>query len=399
MKVLFCSIPEYGHWFPLMPLAEAVRDASHDVTFATGAGAVPAMRALGFAAVPAVHSFMTAWHDAVRSVAPGADPNLYLQAAQALIWPNSDRPARAPDLGQLGRVMAATERTIGDAHRRLDDAMAGVRPDLVVYEETLYIAATVSALRDIPAVAHSVMTLGLPSVIRTTYAKQATALWASSRSGPMPISPYYGNLFLDTCPPGFGDHPADPTVRTARVRPVPWGRPGDELPSWTTEPRTRPLVYVTMGTVGGADRDRLRAALDGAAALPVDVLVAGDLGGVPVPPSVRAVPFLRQDLLLPHVDIVVHHGGSGTTTGCLANGVPQLMLPWMADQFQNADAVVRSGAGKALRRAELTASAVTAAIRALLDDDTYAKAAANLARTMGAMAAPADVVPTLTALV
>ena len=33
----------------------------------------------------------------------------------------------------------------------------------------------------------------------------------------------------------------------------------------------------------------------------------------------------------------MHHGGSGTILGALAAGVPQLLLPKGADQFENAD--------------------------------------------------------------
>ena len=36
MRILFCSLPHFGHGLPLIPLANACVDAGHEVTFATG---------------------------------------------------------------------------------------------------------------------------------------------------------------------------------------------------------------------------------------------------------------------------------------------------------------------------------------------------------------------------
>ena len=47
----------------------------------------------------------------------------------------------------------------------------------------------------------------------------------------------------------------------------------------------------------------------------------------PVADSVHAERFLPQHLVLPLVDVVVHHGGTGTMLGALEAGLPQLVLP------------------------------------------------------------------------
>lgn len=410
MKVLFCSFPEYGHWYPVMPLAEAMRDAGHEVTFATGAGVVPFMRDLGFAAEPAVTSFMEGCAEGVRrtsdpeSVKTQSDLQTRVtEFLQSLSWPSSDVPEHPVDLGQLAQVAMTMRDMMADIQQNLTAVVEDVRPDLIVYEETLFPAAMVGALHGVPTVAHSIMTLGMPEVICAVYTKHCGELWAALRDDPLPISPYYGDLYLDTCPPGLGQRLVDPSVRSVQIRPVPWGKPRDEIPSWVVEPRTRPLVYVTMGTIGIADRDRLRLALDGVAELPVDILVVVGQDGDPasqaeLPASVRVERFIRQDLLLPHIDVVVHHGGSGTMSGCLAYGVPQLMLPAMADQFQNADAVVKAGAGLALRRAELTSEAVADAVRKLLDDEAYSTGA-DFRQVINAMPGSAAVVSMLEAFV
>lgn len=81
---------------------------------------------------------------------------------------------------------------------------------------------------------------------------------------------------------------------------------------------------------------------------------------------------MPQADLLPHVDVVVHHGGSGTTLGALTVGAPQLVLPQGADQFANADALVATGAGLRLLPHELSADAIADRTRTLLPHDGHA---------------------------
>jgi UDP:flavonoid glycosyltransferase YjiC (YdhE family) len=37
--------------------------------------------------------------------------------------------------------------------------------------------------------------------------------------------------------------------------------------------------------------------------------------------------FVAQSEVLPLVDLIVHHGGTGTVLGALQAGLPQLLLP------------------------------------------------------------------------
>lgn len=54
------------------------------------------------------------------------------------------------------------------------------------------------------------------------------------------------------------------------------------------------------------------------------------------------VPLSR---LLPFARAVVHHGGTGTVSQALAAGVPQLITPFVYDQFDNAVRIERLGGG------------------------------------------------------
>jgi MGT family glycosyltransferase len=167
-----------------------------------------------------------------------------------------------------------------------------------------------------------------------------------------------------------------------------------------TGDRSRPLAYLTLGTYVSGHVGSLRAAAVGLGGLDVDALVtvgpSGDPAALgPLPDSVRVERFVPQGVLLPHVDVVVHHGGSGTMLGALAQGLPQLLLPHGADQFMNAQALLDSGAGLRLLPEEITPDAVAEAVRALLADSRFREAAGRIGDEIAAMPAPSEVVADL----
>ena len=124
-------------------------------------------------------------------------------------------------------------------------------------------------------------------------------------------------------------------------------------------PDAEPLVYVSFGSVTAGAHLPLypalyRAAIEALAPLPARILLTvgedrdhGELG--PLPPNVTVERWVPQDEVLAHAAAVVTHGGHGSTLGALAHGVPCVVLPLFAlDQWFNAAAVARAGAGVAL---------------------------------------------------
>jgi UDP:flavonoid glycosyltransferase YjiC (YdhE family) len=110
-----------------------------------------------------------------------------------------------------------------------------------------------------------------------------------------------------------------------------------------------------------------------------------------VPDNVIRRSWVDQAALLPDADVVVHHGGSGTTLGALAVGVPQLILPQGADQYANAEAVTAAGAAVTLLPGDLTADAIAARTRELQADGAYREAARSIADEIARMPSPAEV--------
>ncbi len=117
----------------------------------------------------------------------------------------------------------------------------------------------------------------------------------------------------------------------------------------------------------------------------------------PLPANATVERYVSQALLLPHCAAVVTHGGSGSVLAALAEGLPMLLVPQGADQFENAGHAEALGAASKLLPDELTEDAVRAAVVALLDEVSYGVVARGLAVEIAAMPAPADVVPRLLA--
>jgi UDP:flavonoid glycosyltransferase YjiC (YdhE family) len=90
---------------------------------------------------------------------------------------------------------------------------------------------------------------------------------------------------------------------------------------------------------------------------------------------------------------MIHHGGSGSMMAALAAGVPQLVLPFVGDEFGNARAVVERGVGIDI---DIDRERVTpAVVQRLIEDESLRTTAAEVRAEVAAMPSPADLVPRL----
>jgi len=83
-------------------------------------------------------------------------------------------------------------------------------------------------------------------------------------------------------------------------------------------------------------------------------------------------------LLFPHARANIHHGGIGTVGQALRAGKPQLIVPFLSDQFDNAARVVRLGVARTIARKRYTSRRVAAELRLLLGESTYASRGATV---------------------
>jgi UDP:flavonoid glycosyltransferase YjiC (YdhE family) len=139
------------------------------------------------------------------------------------------------------------------------------------------------------------------------------------------------------------------------------------------------------------------------AALDVDVLVTVGPEGEPaslgaVPNNVHVERFVAQSAVLPLVDLIVHHGGTGTVLSALEVGLPQLLLPQGADEFVNAEILTAAGAARALPNDGQQPGAIGDVVEELLGNAPERQAATRLRDEIAAMPSPGDVVPALVKL-
>jgi UDP:flavonoid glycosyltransferase YjiC (YdhE family) len=162
-------------------------------------------------------------------------------------------------------------------------------------------------------------------------------------------------------------------------------------PAWTGQVQLpegdEPLVLVATSTGRTRGSERLLAyVVEALAGLPVRALVTtGPAVAAPPAPraGVRVVASAPHAQALPHADVVVSHGGHGTVIKALAAGRPCLVMPLGRDQPDNAARVVAHHAGLALSRSAKPERIATA-VRRLLEDGSYAEAAAGLGRRIRA---------------
>ncbi len=95
----------------------------------------------------------------------------------------------------------------------------------------------------------------------------------------------------------------------------------------------------------------------------------------PLPDNVWATRFLSHNALLPRCALVISHGGAGTLTAALWHGLPQLILPLAGDQFDNGNLIQRLKVGEQLAEDARTPVRIAEAIRLLLQDKRFSRAA------------------------
>ena len=62
-------------------------------------------------------------------------------------------------------------------------------------------------------------------------------------------------------------------------------------------------------------------------------------------PHIKVIGKISHDQLFKHASCVIHHGGAGTTASVLHAGVPQIIIPHIADQPFFASEIIRLGVG------------------------------------------------------
>lgn len=348
----------------MMPLARAFAARGHAVGFLTASQAADLVKPEGFDLLATEMTITDAVADTLR--ATGID------------MLNKPEPAGAAYVFAGSAVDLSAEQAT---------AMAGDwRPDLLVHEISDHIGPLVAAALGTPASMFGYgprrpdeYTVAMDEVVASRYADRGL-----TRVPPI--------RYLDICPPSLNFPDWRPPAPRQLLRPEAYRQPWAE-PQTLPAKGERPRALVSFGTVFG--RPEQLSPLVGALVgrdLDVVVTVNDDAGRFDVDPTrVHVSRFVPLETLLVGVDVMVTHGGAGTTLAALAHGVPLVVLPQGADHPRQAERVVNADAGIALAGDEATPDAVAAAAIRALTDPVIRAGAALVRDEIAAMPSPDDV--------
>ncbi len=379
MRILFTHVALSGHLFPLVPLAWACRALGHDVLVTTTENFVPTVLRAGLPAASCGPAAGLADLAAAGVVRPGTE---------VAVSQEEQRYAHGRAFARIGaRSLAGTLSVV-----------ESWRPDLVVSERAELAGPIAAAVHGVPRVEHHWGIAPLSEYRPAALAELGTELAAHG--------------LTDLGEPAAVLNPWPPSVRLAHtadhrnMRYVPYN--GDaRVPGWLLAPRRRPRVCLTLGTVlprlgERGVTDFVLPVLESLAGLGVELVVAVDdeiaATWPPLPAAVRHAGRVPMSHVLRACDVSINHGGQGTALTALEAGCPQVVLPQFDDQFDNADAIVKAGAGLRLLPEEISPHAIVRCCRELLDEPEYGRTAAGLAAEIAAQPSTSEIVGLLTEL-
>jgi MGT family glycosyltransferase len=155
-------------------------------------------------------------------------------------------------------------------------------------------------------------------------------------------------------------HNLETSVRTTDA---PWDPPSRE---------DGPLIYVSLGSLGSADVALMERLVDALSRTPHRYVVSKgpQHEAYELAENMVGAEFLPQTSILPHVDLVITHGGNNTTTECMYFGKPMIVLPIFWDQHDNAQRVHETSHGVHLQTYSFEDQDLVGAIDRLLGDES-----------------------------
>ncbi len=363
----------------MVPLGWALRSAGHDVCVATLPNLTDEVVGSGLPALP---------------VGERVDVTALLREAQ-------DEPEGGNQVA--GARLRGLVRWNARLSALLIDGLLGVvrarPPDLIVHEPMDLAGPLLAGLLGVPAVRHP---FGPPMRDSVTAGMRRAGAALQVRYG-LPGPPAEPAVVLDPWPASL-DGGVPPSPRRQPMRYTPYGGPGP-IPDWVREPPAGKRVLVA-GSIDSGDTGRTTQLLAAAAALAgpdVEVLA-------PLPAShlaivnqaglagVQPLAWLPLHHAAGGCAAVLHGGDPATALTFLAAGVPQVVIAEKPDEARLAAALAAGGAGRGVPAGALPDD-VAHAVRDVLADPAFAKAAGDLADEVRAMPTPHALVPVIEALV
>jgi MGT family glycosyltransferase len=397
LTIMFWPESAYGPTNQCIGLAAILRDRGHTIVFAAESSWAGKLEPFGF-----VEELVD-----LAEPASGADDGGVEDAGK--FWTDfiaeTAPEFRKPTIEQLATFVQPTYQALIDGAKycepRLREIIAKHRPDVIVEDNVVLFPALVTSgapfVRivscsplEVPGPGVPPPFSGLPSAdstqwdgYRSEFDRTHRALWAefdawvqAQGADALPELEFMpranaANLYV---------YPAEADYVDARPLDDSWTRMDssvrgtDEEYALPAEVADRPdgvgLVYLSLGSLGGADVELMQRLVDvlGTTRHRFIVSKGPQADRITLADNMVGAQMLPQTKVIPQVDLVISHGGNNTVTESLHFGKPLIVLPLFWDQYENAQRIDELGFGVRLATYAFADAELTDAVDRLLAD-------------------------------
>jgi len=394
LTIMFWPESAYGPTNQCIGLAAILRDRGHTIVFAAESSWAGKLEPFGF--VEELVDLAEPADDAADADAGKFWTDFIAETAPEF---------RKPTIEQLATFIQPTYQALIDGAKycepRLREIIATHRPDVIVEDNVvLFPALVTSAAPFVRIVSCSPLEVpgpgvpppfsGLPSAdssqwdaYRAEFDRTHRALWADFDSwvraqgaDALPELEFMpranaANLYV---------YPAEADYLDARPLDDSWTRMDssvrgtDDEYALPAEVADRPdgvgLVYLSLGSLGGADVELMQRLVDvlGTTRHRFIVSKGPQAERINLADNMVGAQMLPQTKVIPQVDLVISHGGNNTVTESLHFGKPLIVLPLFWDQYENAQRIDELGFGVRLDTYAFPDADLTDAVDRLLAD-------------------------------
>ena len=396
-QLLVCSVPNPGHFNPMLTASRHLAAAGHTILFYTGEAFQRKVQASGFqfVSLPGKANYdyrrPAEYFPDRNSVPPGPEwMNLACRAlfSEPLVdqYHGLERilRTRSIDLILIDTLFfGALPFLLGSRSKRPPVVCCGVNPMLLTGIDagpTMPLASTAAERETVQQANRKFLENSEP------FAVSLNERLREVDSPLLPAPPFdcfytLPDLVLQFSVPEFEFTPSDTPSTVHFVGPMlPDPTESFEEPSWWKDLDSgRPVVLVTQGTLANTDLTELIEPTLHALASE-DVLVIAATGNTEaticaVPRNARVVAFVPFDRLLPKVSLFVTNGGYGAVNQALAAGVPVIAAGQTEDKEYVSQRIAWSGVGIDLKTSRPTERQIRSAVLEALSNPSYQQTA------------------------
>jgi MGT family glycosyltransferase len=394
LTVLFMPESAYGPTNQCIGIGKVLLDRGHRVVFAAERSWEGKLAPLGFI------------EELVDLSEPDPDASAETAGRFWIDFINETAPEfRKPTLDQLGSFVQPTYQALIDGARycepQLRSIIAEHRPDVIVEDNVVSFPALMTASAPYVRIVSCNPLEVRGEAIAPTFSGysaddpgpwadflrefdrthgqtwEAFNAWAQSQGAP----PLQRRDFIHTSPvANLYVYPEELDYVDARPLDATWHRMDSSVRETDDEyvlpdhlrdrAADSALIYLSLGSLGGADIDLLQRLIDLLATTRHKVIVSMGprADEIRLADNMTGASILPQTTVIPQVDLVITHGGNNTTTEAMHFGKPMIVLPLFWDQYDNAQRVQERGYGRRLATYDFADGELLGAVEQVLED-------------------------------